>query len=147
MKRIFPLLVGLLLSATFGAPGFAEEPQVAMVPAPTVTPAVTNKADDTGRADAVPQAETATTSKAEAPKAEEVNLLLIFPVQEPLKRPQNEAPDEATIAAAAAAGEVWVNAKSKIYHVAGTTYYGKTKAGFFLPEAQAIEQGYRGVKD
>ena len=77
----------------------------------------------------------------------EVDLLLIFPVQEPLKRPHAEAPDEAAIAAAAQAGKVWVNAKSKVFHRAGTTYYGKTKAGFFLPEAQAIEQGYRGVKE
>jgi Protein of unknown function (DUF3761) len=44
--------------------------------------------------------------------------------------------------AANANGQVWVNLKSKVYHCAGDRYYGKTKKGEFLPESQAIAQGF-----
>ena len=44
--------------------------------------------------------------------------------------------------AANANGQVWVNLKSKVYHCAGDRYYGKTKKGEFLPESQAVAQGF-----
>ena len=136
MNRIFPLLATLLVGATLSAPTFGDQPQVATAPAVPAS-AIAPKKEVTPKI----------ATEIGAPEPQEVNLLLIFPVQEPLKKPQNQAPDEAAIAAATAKGEVWVNAKSKVFHRAGTTYYGKTKAGFFLPEAKAIEQGYRGVKE
>jgi hypothetical protein len=40
-------------------------------------------------------------------------------------------------------GQVWANLKSKVYHCPGDRYYGKTKSGEFLPESQAIAQGFR----
>ena len=36
---------------------------------------------------------------------------------------------------------VWVNWDSKVYHCPGSTYYGKTRKGEFMEEAQA--RGYR----
>ncbi|MGB4813216.1 MAG: hypothetical protein WBP13_12150 [Methylophilaceae bacterium] len=39
------------------------------------------------------------------------------------------------------AGKVWVNSKSKTYHCQGTKYYGKTKAGAYMTEAEAKAQG------
>ena len=93
-----------------------------------------------------------------------LTLLEIFPVQPVTPTRQNSAsggkapanaggnvvltepPGAAILAEKAAAGEVWVNAKSGAYHKPGTQYYGKTKQGFFLPEADAIAQGYRGVQ-
>lgn len=41
------------------------------------------------------------------------------------------------------AGRVWVNLRSGVYHCPGTTYYGKTSRGFYLPEAAARDSGYR----
>ena len=47
---------------------------------------------------------------------------------------------------AAKNGQVWVNLKSGKYFYPGTQYYGKTKSGKYLTEAQAIQQGYKAAQ-
>jgi len=43
-------------------------------------------------------------------------------------------------------GMVWVNLDSKIYHMEGDPYYGKTKKGEWMTEAEAIKKGFRKSK-
>ena len=54
--------------------------------------------------------------------------------------------DTATTAAPAA-GMVWVNLESKVYHKEGSRWYGKTKSGKYMSEADAIKAGYRAAKE
>jgi hypothetical protein len=47
----------------------------------------------------------------------------------------------ATAAAGGGAGKVWLNSKSNTYHCQSDRYYGKTKAGAYMTEAEAKAKG------
>jgi competence protein ComEA len=74
----------------------------------------------------------------------------------PAPAPAASAPPAAPAAAAKSApqtqpspgsGMVWVNLDSGVYHKEGTRYYGKTKNGKYMSEADAIRAGYRAAKN
>ena len=44
------------------------------------------------------------------------------------------------------AGMVWVNTDSGIYHKPGTRWYGKTRQGKYMTEADAMKAGYHAAK-
>jgi hypothetical protein len=57
------------------------------------------------------------------------------------------APSAADIADAKSKGLVWVNLSSKKYHKSDNKYYGATKSGKFMTEADAQKAGYVAAKD
>ncbi len=52
----------------------------------------------------------------------------------------------AKAAVAGGAGKVWVNTSSKTYHCEGSKFYGKTKTGEYMTEADAKAKGNHAVK-
>jgi hypothetical protein len=89
------------------------------------------------------------TAAVQSPQQQVNNTPASSPVLNPAPQtvPQNvqSAPQNAGTNIASLAGgsdQVWVNLKSKVYHCAGDRYYGKTKKGEYLPESQAVAQGF-----
>jgi hypothetical protein len=50
-------------------------------------------------------------------------------------------------APAAGSGMVWVNTSTRVYHREGDRWYGKTKKGKYMAEADAVKAGYREAKE
>jgi hypothetical protein len=44
-------------------------------------------------------------------------------------------------------GMVWVNTETKVFHREGDKWYGNTKHGKYMNEADAVKAGYRESKE
>jgi membrane protein involved in colicin uptake len=74
---------------------------------------------------------------------------LFKPKNTPAPAPATESAStqiNATPAPGGGHGMVWVNTDSHVYHKGGSRYYGKTKQGKYMSEADAIKEGDRPAK-
>ena len=94
-----------------------------------------------------------TVSGAAAPKSASKSSSAPAPASEPSSKSSKASkstasePDEAAYQPPPSKGMVWVNLESKVYHREGDRWYGKTKHGKFMTEADAIAAGYREAKE
>lgn len=52
-----------------------------------------------------------------------------------------------TVAPGGGGGKVWVNSETHVYHKEGSRYYGRTKKGKYMTEADAQKEGDRPSKE
>ena len=97
----------------------------------TITPMVT-----AGASAAPAPAPKAAPAPAPAPKA----------APAPGGRTTPASPSSITAQVPPSPGMVWVNLDSKVFHRQGDAWYGKTKKGQFMTEADALKAGYREAK-
>jgi hypothetical protein len=71
-------------------------------------------------------------------------LLIALLLSVPGIQAQNvSTPAGARVAQSSESRQVWVNTATGVYHYPGTRWYGNTKEGKFMSEADARAQGYR----
>jgi hypothetical protein len=110
-----------------------------------------NKADaGASSSQAAPDSGTASSKKITTPKKADATDKSATADDSPTPPPAAPANASASKTAAAhqappanSAGMVWVNTDSGIYHKPGTRWYGKTKQGKYMTEADAIKAGYK----
>lgn len=64
------------------------------------------------------------------------------PASKPMAAPSAASTASSAVAPGGGPGLVWANTSTKVYHCQNTKYYGKTKAGAYMSEADAKTKGY-----
>jgi hypothetical protein len=119
-------------------------------PAASATPKKRSKKEATAAASPMTTPAPASTPvppAAPSPTASGVFGLFHKKTANPTQAPVANQPQTPANTGAPGNGQVWVNTDSHVYHKAGSRYYGKTKQGKYMNEADAIKEGDHAAKN
>jgi hypothetical protein len=109
-----------------------------------ITPLVTVTGGAASAASA--KAPAAATSKTSAKESAPAPPPAPAPISQPAPAPAKPAAAPAS-QGTLGAGQVWVNLESGVYHYPQSKFYGKTKSGKYMSEADAVKAGYHAAKN
>lgn len=150
MKKLIPLLIAL--TAFSACPIIAQTTASTPAPAASPSPAKHKHSKKKAIAPAGSPAAGAPSASPAHPKHSWLKKMAAAAAASPASGATSttapaSAPEAANTAPAATpapgggAGQVWVNTTSHVYHMQGSKYYGKTKHGKYISEADAIKEG------
>jgi len=133
------LVILIVLTAFVAAPFVqAADPTPSPSPAASATPA--KKHSKKAKAAAAAAATPATASNpAATPEA--------TPATTPAAKKHKAPEPQAAQAPGGGNGQVWVNTETHVYHKEGSKWYGKTKHGKYVSEADAAKEGDKPAKN
>ncbi|HWX77754.1 MAG TPA: hypothetical protein VNY32_09755 [Candidatus Acidoferrales bacterium] len=120
---------------------FAASPLVrAADPTPTPSPtAVASPAKKHSKKSKAAAAETATPAAASNSAA--------TPAATPAAKKHKAPEPQAAQVPGGGNGQVWVNTETHVFHKEGSKWYGKTKQGKYMSEAEAVKEGDKAAKN
>jgi hypothetical protein len=143
MKTPMRSLITLIVIAAFAASSLvrAADPTYASKyfpssPSPTAAASPAKKQSQNSKAAAAETATPAAASNSAATPA-------AMPMAKKYKAPEPQAAQ----AAGGGNGQVWVNTETHVFHKEGSKWYGKTKQGKYMSEAEAVKEGDKAAKN
>jgi hypothetical protein len=133
------LIILMVITAFAAAPLVrAADPTPSPSPAVSATPAKkhSKKAKAAAAATATPAAVSNPATTTEA-----------APATTPAAKKHKAPEPQAAQAPGGGNGQVWVNTETHVYHKEGSKWYGKTKHGKYVSEADAVKEGDKASKN
>jgi hypothetical protein len=134
------LIILMVITAFSAAPLLrAADPTPSPSPAVSATPAKKHSKKAKAAAAAATASPAAVANPAATPEAASTTT----PATKKHKAPEPQAAQ----APGGGNGQVWVNTETHVYHKEGSKWYGKTKHGKYVSEADAVKEGDKASKN
>jgi hypothetical protein len=135
------LIIAIVITAFVAAP-LVRAADTTPSPSPTASASPAKKHPKKAKAAA---AEAATPTP--APASNMAAAAAATPAASPAAKKHKAPEPQASQAPGGGNGQVWVNTESHVYHKEGSKWYGKTKHGKYMSEADAVKEGDKASKN
>jgi hypothetical protein len=133
-------LILLIVLAAFAASPLVRAADPAPTPSPETSATPAKKHSKKSKAAAADTATPTTPSNVAATPA-------AAPATTPAAKKHKAPEPQAAQAPGGGNGQVWVNSETHVYHKEGSKWYGKTKHGKYMSEADAVKEGDKASKN